>query len=134
MTNTQVAIVKKTWKLLRSIDPVIVGDTFYSKLFADHPTLRRMFPEKMDEQYRKLVDMLNTIIARLDQPGTLNEEIIAMGQRHAGYGVRPGHYKFVGNALLWTLQQGLGSDWSEEVNKAWASCYNEAAAMMQQEF
>lgn len=131
MTDTQVAIVKKTWRLLRSVDPAIVGDTFYSKLFTDNPVLRRMFPTRMEEQYRKLVDMLNMIVARLDQPDVLNDEIVAMGQRHAGYGVRPGHYKLVGNALLWTLQHGLGADWTEEVKAAWKGCYNEVAAMMQ---
>jgi len=30
----------------------------------------------------------------------------------------------VGTALLWTLQQGLGKDWDEEVKGAWASCFN----------
>jgi hemoglobin-like flavoprotein len=29
----------------------------------------------------------------------------------------------VGNALLWTLQKGLGDDWNEEVKIAWATCY-----------
>ena len=130
MTDTQVAIVKRTWKLLRSIDPAIVGDTFYSKLFADHPAIRRMFPAKMDEQYRKLIDMLNTIIARLDQPDALNEEIIAMGQRHIGYGVLPWHYKLVGNALLWTIQQALGNDWRNDVKEAWAKCYSDVASLM----
>jgi hemoglobin-like flavoprotein len=130
MTDTQITIVKKTWKLFRAIDPAIVGDTFYSKLFTDNPVLRRMFPSRMEEQYRKLIDMLNTIVARLDHPDKLNTEIIKMGQRHVEYGVRPAHYKLVGNALLWTLQNGLGADWTDEVRNAWTSCYGEVAAVM----
>jgi len=48
-------LVKQTWKLFREIDPRLVGDTFYSKLFNDTPSLRRMFPKNMNDQYRKLI-------------------------------------------------------------------------------
>lgn len=49
MTPAQIKIVKKTWQILRRISPVVVADAFYSKLFLDHPELRRMFPNDMDE-------------------------------------------------------------------------------------
>jgi hemoglobin-like flavoprotein len=29
----------------------------------------------------------------------------------------------VGKALLWTLERGLGTDWSEELKEAWQACY-----------
>ena len=53
----------------------------------------------------------------------LTNEISAMAQRHVQYGVRPGSYKLVGNALPWTLKQGLGNDWTPEVENAWTKCY-----------
>ena len=49
--------------------------------------------------------------------------ISAMAQRHVQYGVRRGHYRLVGNALLWTLKQGLGNDWTPELESAWTKCY-----------
>jgi hemoglobin-like flavoprotein len=30
----------------------------------------------------------------------------------------------VGEALLWTLEKGLGNDWNLEVKKAWLACYD----------
>jgi hemoglobin-like flavoprotein len=123
MTTEQVTLVKNTWKMLRGVDPGIVGDAFYSKLFADNPGLRKMFPENMEAQYRKLIDMLNTIVARLERPADMNEEITAMAKRHVQYGARPAHYRLVGKALLWTLQQALGRDWTPEVATAWLQCY-----------
>lgn len=123
MTPDQIVIIKKTWRIFRSMDPAIVGDAFYSKLFADMPSLRKMFPSGMNNQYQKLLDMLNAIVGRLDQLEELSDEIVAMAQRHLEYGVRPPHYKLVGNALLWTLEKGLGSDWNDEVKNAWISCY-----------
>jgi len=130
MTDEQIKLVKKTWRLIRLVDPQLVGDLFYSKLFADKPSLRNMFPKKMDEQYRKLIDMLNAIVARLDRLDELNTEIVEMARRHSGYGVRPAHYKMVGTALLWTLQKGLGSDWTTEVKNSWVECYTILADIM----
>lgn len=130
MTEKQITIIKKTWKLFRDINPLMVGDTFYSKLFTDNPTLRKMFPKYMNEQYMKLIDMLSTIVARLDRLDDLTGEIAAMAGRHVQYGVKPEHYRLVGDALLWTLQQGLGNDWNEEVKEAWTKCYTMLAEAM----
>lgn len=109
--------------MFREMDPAVIGDAFYSKLFSYNPSLRKMFPSNMSHQYQKLMDMINTIIARLDKLDDLTNEISAMAQRHVRYGVRPAHYKLVGNALLWTLKQGLGNDWTPEVANAWTKCY-----------
>lgn len=84
----------------------------------------------MNLQYHKLMNMINTIIARLDKLDGLSNEISAMAHRHVQYGVRPGHYKLVGNALLWTLKQGLGKDWTPEVEQAWLKCYTTLSAAM----
>jgi hemoglobin-like flavoprotein len=43
MTEEQVAIVKRTWKIFRDINPVLVGDVFYSKLFIEYPSLKHFF-------------------------------------------------------------------------------------------
>ncbi len=130
MTSEQIVLVKKTWKVFRSISPATVGDLFYSKLFTDNPSLRKMFPGDMQQQYQKLIDMLNAVIIRLDKLDELTEEITVMAQRHVQYGVRPAHYKLVGAALLWTLQKGLGTDWNEEVKNAWVTCYKILADTM----
>ena len=53
-----------------------------------------------------------------------------MAQRHVGYGVKPAHYKLVGNALLWTLEKGLGDDWTQDVKAAWTACYTILADTM----
>ncbi|HEX6846452.1 MAG TPA: globin domain-containing protein [Chitinophagaceae bacterium] len=130
MIEAEIRLVKQSWRTLRAIDPAIVGDLFYSKLFMANPSLRNMFPKKMDDQYRKLMDMLSVIIARLDRIDELNEDIASMARRHVHYGVRPGHYKLVGNALLWTLKHGLGKDWTPELEKAWAACYSLISGVM----
>ncbi len=130
MTTRQILLVKSTWKLFRNMDPVVVGDAFYSKLFSQHPSLRKMFPSEMSKQYQKLMDMLTTIVSRLDRLDELSDDIAEMAQRHEGYGVKIAHYKVVGDALLWTLEHGLGRDWTDEVREAWQCCYKVLADTM----
>lgn len=123
MTTEQIVLVKKSWSIFREIDPVLVGDVFYSKLFFDMPYLEKLFHTPKDEQSRKLIEMLSVIVGRLDRLEELTEEIKQLAIRHVQYGVKEQHYKAVGAALLWTLRQGLGNDWNEKVNEAWATCF-----------
>jgi hemoglobin-like flavoprotein len=123
LTKTEIALIKKSWDIVRKIDPIIVGDVFYSKLFFENPELRKMFPESMEGQYRKIVDTFNVIINRLEKLDELKSDIIEMAKRHEGYGVKPHHYNMVGKALIWTIQKGLGNDWNEETRSAWINCY-----------
>ena len=123
LTAKEIALVKKSWVSIRKIDPVIIADVFYTKLFHDNPQLRKMFPQNIEEQYTKLIDMLNTIIARLEKLDDLKGDIVQMAKRHVNYGVKPEHYNMVGKALLWTLQKTLGADWNAELRTAWVNCY-----------
>ena len=133
MTPEQIQLVSKTWRKLMGIDQAIIGDLFYSKLFADHPELRRMFPKDMGQQYIKLTDMLTSIVAGLKDFNGYADELRAMGRRHINYGVKNHHYAMVGAALLWTLEKGLGNDWNKTTEEAWTACYNALVSEMTNE-
>jgi len=123
VTHQEITIVKRTWKLLRDVDPQLLGDVFYRRLFLIYPSVRPMFREPMTNQYHKFVDMLSLIVGRIDRPEEVMSEIAQLAQRHERYGVKPEHYPAVGDTLLWTLEQGLGSQWNNEVRQAWEACY-----------
>ncbi|HKC35676.1 MAG TPA: globin domain-containing protein [Chitinophagaceae bacterium] len=123
LTKRETALIKKSWTSVKKIDPLVLGDIFYSKLFFDNPELRKMFPQNMEEQYQKLLDMLNTIVERLEKLDELKGDIVAMAKRHKDYGVKPQQYSMVGIALIWTLQKTLGQEWNEDIRSAWVNCY-----------
>ena len=130
MSEAEILLVKKSWKKLQGIDPALMGDLFYTKLFASQPVLRKMFPTDMEMQHQKLMDMLNVIVTRLDLLHEISPDISAMGDRHTGYGVEPSHYDCVGIALLWTLEKGIGKEWNAPLAAAWDKCYNTIALQM----
>lgn len=123
-------IVRSTWKIIMGIDPKIVGDAFYSKLFNDYPGLKKLFPPDMNEQYVKLTDMISAIVMTLDNPENTYDDIVAMAKRHTNYGVKPAHFNMVGESLLWTLKRGLGTDWNKETEDAWIACYAQISEIM----
>lgn len=123
ISSEQIRLIRQSWKIFQAINPALVADTFYARLFHEHPSLRKLFPADMQLQYAKLMDMLTTIVTRLDRTENFRDELSALAERHTGYGVKPAHYQYVGTALLWTLEQGLGADWTPELAGAWRSCY-----------
>lgn len=89
-----------------------------------------MFPKDMSEQHQKLMDKFNIVVARLDRLEDMQSDIAALALRHVGYGVAPRQYASVGAALLWTLERGLGDDWTPTVANAWQTCYAALSANM----
>jgi nitric oxide dioxygenase len=67
--------------------------------------------------------MIGGAVSLLDKPDELIPVVTSLGRRHAGYGVEDGHYETVGAALLWTLEKGLGADFTLDVEHAWATTY-----------
>jgi hemoglobin-like flavoprotein len=130
MTQEQMLLVKNSWKIFRNVEASIIADLFYTKLFFDNPRLRRMFSKDMDLQYKKLVDMLTSIISSLDKADQIDEELKALAIRHIGYGVKRRHYGLVGDALIWTLEKGLGDDWNDKLKESWLACYKMIAEIM----
>jgi len=103
---------------------------FYRRLFELDPTLRPLFKGDLKEQGRKLMDMLAVAVKGLDRMEALAPALSAMGRRHADYGVKERDYETVGEALLWTLEQGLGPNFTPEVRDAWATLYKLVADTM----
>ena len=103
---------------------------FYRRLFELDPTLRPLFKGDLKEQGRKLMDMLRMAVKGLDRPEALLPALAALGRRHAGYGVNERDYETVGEALIWTLEQGLGPSFTPEIREAWTALYKLVADTM----
>lgn len=129
-TDRDVALVRKTFDKVVPMAGA-AADLFYDRLFTLAPQLRPMFPEDMRDQKRKLMVMLATAVQGLADLDYLLPEVRSLGAQHAGYGVQAAHYDVVGEALLWTLERGLGDAFTAEVRLAWTRIYLLLAATMQ---
>jgi nitric oxide dioxygenase len=124
MKTKNIELVKNSWALVAAMDMETVGALFYNRLFEIAPEVKPMFSKTpMPEQSKKLLTMLSYVIAKLDKLDDIIDEVAKLAQRHEGYGVKAAHYTAVGAALLWTLEQGLGKQWNEELKAAWVDVY-----------
>jgi hemoglobin-like flavoprotein len=103
---------------------------FYRKLFSMDPETKSLFSGDMDTQGEKLVTSINLVVNSLNNIDHVVPALQEMGRRHVDYGVKNEHYDTVGSALLWTLEQGLGSDFTEEAKEAWGIAYGLIASTM----
>ena len=129
MTPELIDLVQESFAKVKPIAPQ-AGALFYKNLFQLAPELRPLFREDVSDQGRKLMDMLAVAVGMLRQPQRLKEAVEQLGTRHAAYGVKEEHFKPVGEALLLTLEQGLGSDFTPQVKMAWVTLYKELTGIM----
>lgn len=108
----------------------IVALLFYQRLFNLAPGVRDMFTSDIEAQGVKLMDMLRTVVDSLDAPHGIVPALHEMGRRHAGYGVQVCQYDLVGQALLETFTDVLGSEFSSGAREAWATAYHWIAGCM----
>lgn len=131
LSARQIRLVQISWQHVLPIDAQAAA-LFYGRLFELDPSLRPMFRNDAAEQGRKLMAALNIVVQGLDRLPELLPVVQQLGRRHVAYGVQPAHYETVGQALVWTLAQGLGDTATDEVLQAWAQAYGCVADAMQQ--
>ena len=129
MTPQQISLVQASFQKVVPIAGT-AADLFYDRLFETAPQVRMLFPDDLSEQKKKLMAMLGTAVANLHKLETILPAVKALGERHKGYGVTVDHYAPVGAALLWTLEQGLGPDFTPDTRAAWTEAYTALAGVM----
>jgi hemoglobin-like flavoprotein len=129
MTPTHKQLVKESWAKVLPIKET-AAELFYGRLFEVYPEVKPLFKGDMKEQGRKLMAMLNTAVSSLDNIEALIEPLKNSGKAHAGYGVKAEDYDKVGDAFLWTLGQGLGDAFTDEIKEAWTVTYTTVAGVM----
>ena len=131
MNPNQIQLVQQSFEQVKPIVET-AADLFYDRLFELDPGLRPMFKSDLSEQKRNLMTTLSFAVAGLKKPERILPAVRQLGARHAGYGVQDHHYQTVGQALLWTLAQGLGEQFTTEVEEAWTTVYITLATAMQE--
>ena len=141
ITETEKDAIRRSWKLVVPIGET-AADLFYKRLFELRPEYRALFPDDLRAQKRKLLQMLAFIVKSLTWPEAAWREdvppdedlllvVLALGRRHSElYKIPAESYATVGEALVWTLDYGLGEAFTPEVRDAWLHVYTLLAKTM----
>ena len=129
LTPEQITLVQTSWGKVVPISDT-AAELFFGKLFELDPALKPLFKGDMKEQGAKLMAMINTAINGLTNLEAIVPAVQQLGERHVGYGVKAEDYDAVGAALIWTLGQGLGDAFTDDVKQAWINVYTLVATTM----
>lgn len=129
MTPSQIDLIQDSFRKV-----VPIADTaaalFYGRLFEIAPQVKPLFKGDMAAQGKKLMATLGIVVAGLRDLPSIVPAAQNLARKHVGYGVKDEHYAPVGAALLWTLEQGLGDDFTPETKEAWAEAYGILSSVM----
>jgi hemoglobin-like flavoprotein len=103
---------------------------FYDRLFEIAPNVRTLFRADMAGQGMRFMSTLGVILQDLDDPEALGPYLERLAIGHAAYGVRPEHFRPMGQALIETMRETLGPAFTEEAVAAWEAAYDHIASQM----
>lgn len=129
MTALQTELVRMTWQRVQPIRSAAAA-LFYQRLFELAPEVRALFKRDIPSQGAMLMATLDAVVGSIDRLNEVLPVAEQLARRHVGYGVQPQHYDTVGQALLWTLERGLGDDFTPAARQAWAETYASLAEAM----
>jgi hemoglobin-like flavoprotein len=129
MTSDQVKAIQESFAKVAPISEQAAA-LFYGRLFEIAPAVKPLFRGDIEEQGRKLMAMLAAVVNGLGNLETILPAASTLAKRHVDYGVKASDYEPVGAALLWTLQRGLGSEWTSELAAAWTEAYTVLSGFM----
>jgi len=129
MTPDQVRLVRNSFDLLsEQTEPFVL--LFYGKLFELDPGARRLFNNDLAAQGTKVMDMLASVAASLENTPAIRSQLEELGKRHSEYGVRQEQYETLSAAMLWSLAQALGPDFDAPTREAWRLALASICAMI----
>ncbi|MDG4910578.1 globin family protein [Mesorhizobium sp. WSM4898] len=130
MTPDQIRLVQDSFREVVPIKEAAAA-LFYEKLFAIDASLKGLFrATDMSRQGAKLMAALGFVVHGLSRAETILPAVQDLARRHVGYGVEEHHYPIVGQALIETLEAGLGEAFTPQVREAWQASYGLLAGVM----
>jgi nitric oxide dioxygenase len=115
-------------KIREKLEPASM--TFYENLFSIAPDMRSLFRGDMQTQGMRFLSTLATIADVLDEPEELSAELDELAKAHHRIGVRKEHFAPMGSALMVTLGETLGADFTPRIQEAWRAAYDHVAEEM----
>jgi nitric oxide dioxygenase len=129
MTPDQVKAIQESFAKVAPISEQ-AASLFYGRLFEIAPSVKPLFRGDMKEQGLKLMAALAVVVKGLSDLPAVLPAASALAKKHVQYGVKAAHYPLVGAALFWTLEQGLGADWTPQLATAWGDAYGVLSSFM----
>jgi len=130
MNPSQIRLVQDSFAQLAP-DADLLADLLCARLFQLEPSLRTRLPNDLQETKADIVRLLTESVQKLDRPGEWQPALRQIGIE-TGIGTYLRNYQVFGTALIWTLEKGMGEEFTFEMLEAWVAFYSALTGAMQE--
>jgi hemoglobin-like flavoprotein len=147
ITPDEISIIEKSWNKVEELGVEKVGVLLFKNIFEMEPACLQMFSfrdepglyksAKLKKHGALVVKTVGAAVAGLRNLEGLVPVLEQLALKHVGYNIlpqsNPRHKEFygiVGQALLKTLRDGLGKDFTAELKAAWTKVYTVVSETM----
>lgn len=129
MKAEQLQLVLQSLSQIQLLADTITRD-FYQHLFEIQPATRELFKGDMERQGAMLMTTLSLAVNGLSSIEDIQPAVWALGDRHFGYGVKPGHFQPFRESFIWALERHLADKFTPELKSAWTEAFDALSAAM----
>ncbi|GAQ91211.1 cytochrome b5 isoform [Klebsormidium nitens] len=130
LSSEEIALIQTSWARVVEVHGIGAISLFYVNLFALAPHLEGLFKRTKGIQEAMFQDMMVTLIDKLHDWEWVVHTLEASAIRHLRYGVSASMFSPVGEALLKTLDMGLGDYWTPATKASWVKMWTAIVAVM----
>lgn len=112
------------------------GKAMFMRLFKTHPNIQDTFPSfkgvSLDElmnsrslylHANRVMAVVENAISALDDADEVIDSLTNLGKKHQPWSLTQEHFRVLGDALLWALQEMLNTECTNQVIEAWKELF-----------
>ncbi len=107
-----------------------LGERFFTRLFVLQPSLRALLPRDHWQRSHDLVALLGMVVKNASRPEQIQNALMDFGAKAQRVGIMPQHYGLARRALLDSMKDVLGADWTPEVEGDWTDLLNSTMSVV----
>lgn len=131
MDANKARLVQESYQQVLALQGTKLTEAFYERLFRMFPEMKMAFrATDMERQHRMLFDAIAMVVESLHSPESLQDPLADLGKLHARRFVRPEYYARFGKALVETLGEFMGDQWTPALEEAWSELYADTVSLM----
>ena len=124
-----VDLLRSSFEIVAERQPDLALE-FYENLFSRHPDAESLFRRDRESQAKMLTEALVAVLDHLEDAPWLQSTLGQMGVDHLGYGVTEEMYGWVREAMLVTLEEIAGADWTSQLRDVWSEALTAVSGLM----
>lgn len=147
--------VQQSWTEVRKLGVSTVGHTFYKHMFQLVPEARKLFPITFQhhfaddglfhvslekaiqcppapvlEHFTRVLEAIGSAVAGLQNKERMVPQLLALGMKHATLGLEEKYFRVGNAALMLTLHEALGDQFTVVLEESWSLVYGFMSANM----